>query len=211
MVLMGGSWSATKHALTTCSVAGNMAGGTHHAAYAHGAGYCIFNDLAVCAYAALMSFSIQQVVILDLDVHQGDGTAEIFSNEPRVFTASVHGATNFPFRKKSSDLDIELPKGAGDAMYLDACERALNQALAKKPDLVLFQAGVDALAEDALGHLSVTREGMRQRNALVFEATRRLPLVVLMGGGYSKPICHTVEAFAELFIAASVEHTRRQA
>jgi len=209
LALVGGSLSAMSDALAACGVAANMAGGTHHAAFGHGAGYCIFNDIAVCARVALSRGLVQRIAVVDFDVHQGDGTAAIFAQEGRVFTASVHGATNFPFRKEQSDLDIALPKGAGDGPYLEACEAALEQALATDPQLVLFQAGVDALAEDGLGHLTVTRGGMRQRNALVFKATRGLPLVVLMGGGYSKPLCHTVEAFVDLFVAASEEHAHR--
>jgi len=213
LALIGGSLAAMEDAFAAvdgCGVGANMAGGTHHAAYAHGAGYCIFNDLAVCARIALTRTDVHKVAIVDLDVHQGDGTAAIFNEDERVFTVSVHCASNFPFRKEKSDLDIALPKGTGDGPYLEACTTAVLAALEAQPQLVLFQAGVDALAEDGLGHLTVTREGMRRRNMLVFEATRGLPLVVFMGGGYSKPISHTVDAFVDLFVAASEEHVMRE-
>lgn len=208
MALVGGSLAAMEHALATGGVAGNMAGGTHHAFFDHGTGYCIFNDLAVCATRALQA-GVARIAVVDLDVHQGDGTASMFAAEPRVFTVSVHCQANFPFRKQASDLDIGLPKGAGDDAYLDACEAAVEAAMATVPELVLFQSGVDALEADALGHLAVSREGMRQRNDLVFRATRGVPLAVLMGGGYAKPIERTVEAFVDLFEDASYEHAAR--
>mmetsp|Transcript_58447 Transcript_58447/g.165077 ORF Transcript_58447/g.165077 Transcript_58447/m.165077 type:complete len:351 (-) Transcript_58447:94-1146(-) len=213
LTLVGGSLAAMGDAcgLAAGGVAGNMAGGTHHAGFAQGAGYCIFNDLAVCARVALRQGLARRVAVIDLDVHQGDGTAEIFAGEDSVFTASVHCAANFPLRKETSDLDLPLPRGAGDEAYLEACEEAVRAALAVRPDLVFFQAGVDALREDGLGHLAVTREGMRRRNALVFQATRGLPLVLFMGGGYSKPISHTVAAFVDLFAAAGEEHAARLA
>lgn len=209
LALVGGSLAATKYALATQSIAGNMAGGTHHAAYAHGAGYCIINDLAVCANYALQ-FGLERIAILDLDVHQGDGTAQIFASNTKVFTASVHCEANFPFRKQKSDLDIGLPKGEGDISYLSACREALDACMSTEPQLLLFQAGVDPLVDDALGLLSVSLEGLAQRNVMVFEATRSIvPVVVLMGGGYAKPIERSVEAFVDLFTAAGVEHALR--
>lgn len=208
--LVGGSLAALGDVLASAGVAANMAGGTHHASMGHGAGYCIFNDIAVCAMSALQERGLSRVAVVDLDVHQGDGTAAIFAEEPRVFTASVHCDANFPFRKQRSDLDIGLQKGGGDEPYLAATAEALRAAVASGPELVIFQAGVDALEDDALGHLSVTRRGMAERNRLVFEATRGLPLLVLMGGGYAKPIERTVEAFRDLFTSAAHEHVRRQ-
>lgn len=209
LTLVGGSVAAMEHALATGGVAGNMAGGTHHAFFDHGSGYCIFNDLAVCAVQALRS-GVSRVAVVDLDVHQGDGTAAMLAHEPRVFTASVHCQANFPFRKQVSDLDLGLPKGAGDDEYLAACEDAVRAAMDSNPELVLFQAGVDALEADALGHLAVTREGMAKRNDIVFRGTRGVPLAVLMGGGYSKPIERTVESFVDLFVGAAREHGLRQ-
>jgi len=148
------------------------------------------------------------VLVLDLDVHQGDGTAEIFQVDDRVFTVSVHGQDNFPFRKKSSDLDIGLAKGAGDEEFLSVVDQAIKQANEQSFDLLFFQAGVDALEMDALGLLKVSREGMRARNERVFEWRRelRVPMLLFMGGGYSNPIDYTVDAFADLFFGAAREY-----
>ena len=189
-------------------IAGNMAGGTHHAFRGEGAGYCIFNDLAVCAEIALQRGQAKRVLVLDLDVHQGDGTAEIFQVDDRVFTVSVHGQDNFPFRKKSSDLDIGLAKGGGDEEFLSAVDQAIKQVSGESFDLLFFQAGVDALEMDALGLLKVSREGMRARNERVFEWRRelRVPMLLFMGGGYSNPIDYTVDAFADLFFGAAREY-----
>ena len=210
MRLMGGAVEATEHVVRHGGFAGNMAGGTHHAHRAFGSGYCVFNDLAVCALHALTSLGLERVAVLDLDVHQGDGTASIFADEPRVLTVSVHCATNFPFRKAVSDHDLVLEPGSGDDAYLEAAQQALDLCLGFEPDLLLFQAGVDGLEADALGKLSVSREGMQQRNASVFDAAaaRTVPTVVFMGGGYANPIDATLDAFEDLFLAAADAHQR---
>lgn len=210
MRLMGGAVEATEHVVQHGGFAGNMAGGTHHAHRAFGSGYCVFNDLAVCALHAITSLGLDRVAVLDLDVHQGDGTASIFADEPRVLTVSVHCATNFPFRKAVSDHDLVLEPGSGDDAYLEAAEQALDLCLGFEPDLLLFQAGVDGLEADALGKLSVSREGMQQRNASVFDAVaaRTMPTVVFMGGGYANPIDATLDAFEDLFLAAADAHQR---
>jgi acetoin utilization deacetylase AcuC-like enzyme len=210
MRLMGGAVEATEHAVQHGGFAGNMAGGTHHAHGDFGSGYCVFNDLAVCALHAIKACGIDRVAILDLDVHQGDGTASILAEEARVLTVSVHCATNFPFRKAVSDHDLALDPGSGDDVYLKATKRALDLCLGFEPDLLLFQAGVDGLEADALGKLAVSRKGMQQRNALVFDAAvaRNMPTVVFMGGGYAKPIEATLDAFEDLFLAAAVAHQR---
>ncbi|MEC8312093.1 MAG: histone deacetylase [Candidatus Thermoplasmatota archaeon] len=210
MRLMGGAVEATEHVVRHGGFAGNMAGGTHHAHRAFGSGYCVFNDLAVCALHAITSLGLERVAVLDLDVHQGDGTASIFADEPRVLTVSVHCATNFPFRKAVSDHDLVLEPGSGDDAYLEAAQQALDLCLGFEPDLLLFQAGVDGLEADALGKLSVSREGMQQRNASVFDAaaTRTMPTVVFMGGGYANPIDATLDAFEDLFLAAADAHQR---
>ncbi len=189
-------------------IAGNMAGGTHHAFRAEGAGYCIFNDLAVCAMVALGRGQASRILILDLDVHQGDGTAEIFKEENRVYTVSLHGQDNFPFRKKTSDLDLGFPKGTGDAQYLDGLKSILARLNDLSFDLLFFQAGVDGLREDALGLLDLSREGLQQRNQMVFDWRRKrgLPMLIFMGGGYAKPIDATVDAFSDLFIGAAREY-----
>lgn len=204
--LTGGSLQALEHVLEHGGFAGNLAGGTHHAFKDSGAGYCIFNDIAVCALKALETEGINRILVLDLDVHQGDGTAAMLADHPSIFTCSVHGAKNFPFRKQQSDLDIELADDAGDFEYLNAVDRVLQDHPMGQFDLVLFQAGVDALSTDRLGRLAITPQGMAQRNERVLSAAKHaaVPLVVLMGGGYSEPIEHTVDAFEALFITAAI-------
>lgn len=208
--LTGGSLQALEHVLTHGGMAGNMAGGTHHAHFDFGSGYCIFNDLAICAQAALKHPSIQRVLILDLDVHQGDGTASICQNWPEVFTCSVHCQSNFPFRKTQSDLDVPLSDGMEDDAYLEHLEWTLNRLPLEEYDLIFYQAGVDALAADALGNLKLTREGMDRRNRRVFEihSQYEIPIVLFMGGGYANPISPTVDAFADLFTVAADYLTR---
>ncbi|MBT3667458.1 MAG: histone deacetylase, partial [Opitutae bacterium] len=205
--LVGGALDSLGELLNGASIAGNMAGGTHHSFRGEGAGYCIFNDLAVCTEVALQQKNINRVLILDLDVHQGDGTAEIFAGDERVYTVSLHGENNFPFRKKRSDLDIGFPDGMKDEKYLDSLDRVLEKLALDEFDLIFFQAGVDGLASDALGLLSLSREGLDRRNKKVFEWRRSLgiPLLIFMGGGYAKPITDTVDAFCDLFLEASRE------
>ena len=205
-VLMGGAVEATEHAVRHGGFAGNMAGGTHHAHRTFGSGYCVFNDLAVCALHALENLGVKRVAIVDLDVHQGDGTATILADEARTCTVSVHCSTNFPFRKSVSDHDLPVPPESGDDAYLERVRQALSICKDFEPDLLLYQAGVDGLAADALGKLNVSREGMRQRNRLVFEAAQTLgiPLVVFMGGGYAKPIDASIDAFDDLFTQAAL-------
>ena len=208
MRLVGGAIEGLDLLNRGVPIAGNMAGGTHHAFRGEGAGYCIFNDLAVCAEIALQRGQAERVLILDLDVHQGDGTAEIFHGDNRVITASVHGQDNFPFRKKVSDLDIGLPKGAGDEEFLCAVDQAIDRLGGESFDLLFFQAGVDALEMDALGLLNLSRDGMRARNEKVFAWRRELglPMLLFMGGGYSDPIDHTVDSFVDLFLGAASEY-----
>ena len=205
LVLMGGAVEATEHAVQTGGFSGNMAGGTHHAHRNFGSGYCVFNDLAVCALHALEHLGVERVAIVDLDVHQGDGTATMLADEPRACTISVHCSTNFPFRKSVSDHDLPVPPESGDAVYLNTVREALDLCEAFEPELILYQAGVDGLEADALGRLNVSREGMRQRNHLVFETAEALgvPLVVFMGGGYAKPIDASLDAFYDLFTDAA--------
>lgn len=205
LVLMGGAVEATEHAVQSGGFSGNMAGGTHHAHREFGSGYCVFNDLAVCALHALENLDVERVAIVDLDVHQGDGTATILADEPRACTISVHCSTNFPFRKSVSDHDLPVPPESGDEVYLNTVREALDICEVFEPDLILYQAGVDGLEADALGKLNVSREGMRKRNHLVFEAAEALevPLVVFMGGGYAKPIDASLDAFYDLFTDAA--------
>lgn len=203
--ITGGSLQAMEQVLEHGGISGNMAGGTHHAYRGFGTGYCIFNDLAICAFAALKHPNIENVLILDLDVHQGDGTAAICATEPLIYTCSIHAESNFPFRKQQSDLDVHLDDELSDRDYLDCLDRILAKIGAKDFDLILFQAGVDPLKEDALGQLQLSRACLQARNERVFELYRQhhIPIVVYMGGGYSKPITATVDAFEDLFTTAS--------
>ena len=203
--IMGGSISAMEHVLTHGGLSGNLAGGTHHSHRGFGSGYCVFNDLSVCALLARDRHGCSRVVVLDLDVHQGDGTATILAGEEGIVTISVHCAQNFPFRKMVRDHDIAIESGAGDDEYLSVIDDAMALVEQYEPDLLLFQAGVDGLAEDALGRLELSREGMRYRNKRVFDYVldNEVPCVVFMGGGYSKPIEHTVDSLVDLFRGAA--------
>jgi acetoin utilization deacetylase AcuC-like enzyme len=202
---VGGTLAAMRAACADSGIAGNLAGGTHHAFRAHGAGYCVFNDLAVTAVAFLDENPGGRVLVVDVDVHQGDGTAALFGSDPRVFTLSVHGAHNFPFQKQPGDLDIELPDGTGDAAYLEALESALATAFDRsRPDLVLVQGGVDVLACDKLGRLGLTQDGVRARDQAIMARTHRLgvPVVLTLGGGYGDPLSASVEAHIGTYVAA---------
>jgi len=204
--LTGGALQALEQVLFYGhTMAGNMAGGTHHAFRKEGAGYCIFNDLAICAEQALLNSAVEKILILDLDVHQGDGTAKIFEGDERVFTVSFHGKNNFPFRKQTSDWDVEFENDTGDEEYLTVLDEVLSKLSNQAFDLVFFQAGVDALDSDALGLLKLSREGLGKRNQRVFAWRERmqLPMVIFMGGGYAKPIDDTVDAFTDLFMEAA--------
>lgn len=202
---VGGTLLAADAALEL-GAGGNLAGGTHHAHRDFGSGYCAFNDLAVAAVKLLAAGRVRRVLVFDTDVHQGDGTAAIFAGDERVFTTSVHGERNFPLRKQTSDLDVELPDGTTDEPFLDAVAAALDQSLDRaRPDVVFVQAGVDALEVDRLGRLSVSADGLRRRDEHVFAELRRrgLPFVVTIGGGYAEPIEHTVDAHVATYRAAA--------
>ena len=210
LCLTGGALEATIHAVEYGGITGNMAGGTHHAHRDFGSGYCIFNDLAISAMYAIEKLGVKRVAILDLDVHQGDGTATILSNEARTRTISVHCSTNFPFRKSISDFDLPVEPKAGDELFMEKVREAVELCVDFQPELVLYQAGVDGLEQDHLGKLCVTREGMQERNQYVFEKMlqHRIPTVIFMGGGYSKPIEHSLDSFYDLFIDASIWNNR---
>jgi acetoin utilization deacetylase AcuC-like enzyme len=193
-----GTVAAARAALAD-GVAGNLGGGTHHAHADHGAGFCVFNDIAVAARALQREGLVERALVVDLDVHQGDGTAAIFEGDESVFTFSMHGAKNFPFRKRRSSLDVELPDGCGDVEYLAALEQHLPAVLDRsRPDVLFFQAGVDPLASDTLGRLDLTLGGLRLRDRVVALAARErdIPLVLTLGGGYANPIALSVEAHA---------------
>ncbi|WP_229717702.1 histone deacetylase family protein [Parapedobacter defluvii] len=187
-------------------VAFNVAGGTHHAGYNWGEGFCLLNDQAVAAAYLIHSRICRQVLVVDLDVHQGNGTAQIFAGEPRVFTFSMHSERNFPFRKERSDVDVGLPEGTGDEAYLAVLEHQLQAIFPRvQPDFVFYQAGVDVLATDKLGKLALTPAGCRRRDELVFEYCRahKVPLQVSMGGGYSLRIRDIVDAHCQTFKVAA--------
>ncbi|APR77145.1 Deacetylase [Minicystis rosea] len=186
---------------------GHMAGGTHHAFRDRGEGFCVFNDLAVAIMVARRDHGIRRVAVVDLDVHQGNGTAAIFAGDPEVLTISLHGARNYPFRKEQSSLDIDLPDNCEDPAYLHALSEALERVPEHRPELILYQAGVDGLAGDRLGRLALTHEGLKQRDARVFALARRLgvPLVVTLGGGYGRDIERTIVAHANVY-RGLVEH-----
>jgi len=176
---------------TSGAVAANLAGGTHHAFRDRGEGYCVFNDVAVATAVLLRDRAIARAAVVDCDVHQGNGTAAIFRDERAVFTFSLHGAKNFPFRKETSDLDVAFDDGAGDEEYLDALAAHLPSVLdGHRPDIVFYLAGADPYEGDRLGRLKLTIGGLRARDRLVFDACRErgLPVVVTMSGGYSPDV-----------------------
>lgn len=186
-------------------VAFNVAGGTHHAGSNWGEGFCLLNDQAIAANYLLNNSLAQRILIIDLDVHQGNGTAEIFKNEPRIFTFSMHGDKNFPFRKEKSDLDIALDDGTNDAEFLTKLAEALMFVFQKhQPDFVFYLAGVDVLESDKLGKLSLSKSACKQRDLMVFEACikNNVPVQVSMGGGYSEDIKIIVDAHCNTFRVA---------
>jgi len=201
VVIMNGTLQAALFALQY-GVGMNIAGGTHHAFSNRGEGFCLLNDMAIAANYLLTYKEIRKILVVDLDVHQGNGTAEIFQHEPRVFTFSMHCAHNYPFHKEESDLDIPLQDGTDDATYLSLLRRVLPRLLdEQQPEFVFFQSGVDVLATDKLGKLGMSIAGCKERDRTVLALCHRhrLPVAVSMGGGYSSQIAHIVEAHANTF------------
>lgn len=201
---VGGTLAAMSDALTT-GWGGNLAGGTHHAFASEGAGFCVFNDIAVAIRSLQSQSPATRAAVIDLDVHQGDGTAHIFEQDPDVLTTSMHCRVNFPFRKQRSKIDVELPAGTADEQYLEALRLLLPRIFEWGPGIVFYQSGVDTLASDTLGRLELSHEGLRQRDRLVMEAVQEhgVPLVITLGGGYSKPIELTALAHANTFRMAA--------
>ncbi len=192
-------------------IACNMAGGSHHAAHAGGAGFCVFNDVAVAALSLLHQGVAGPFAVVDADVHQGDGTADIFDRDGRVFTLSIHAEKNFPARKAQSNIDIGLPDGLGDTPYLEALKSGLDQLFETiSPRLVFYNAGVDVHIDDRLGRLGLSTEGVRARDALVISETRRrqVPLVGVLGGGYSDDVEALAIRHAILFEEAAKFHSQ---
>ncbi|MER8534901.1 histone deacetylase [Mesorhizobium sp. M1005] len=187
-------------------IACNTAGGSHHARRAQGAGFCTFNDVAVAALVLLAEAAVQNILVVDLDVHQGDGTADILNDEPRVFTFSMHGDRNYPALKIASDFDVALPDGAGDAAYLERLDAILPELSARRRwDLVFYNAGVDVHVEDRLGRLSLTDDGLRARDDMVIRHFRTLgiPVCGVIGGGYSTDVAALAARHAILFEVAA--------
>lgn len=184
----------------------NLAGGTHHAFRDHGEGYCVFNDSAIAARAMQAEGRLRRVVILDCDVHQGNGTAAILAGDSTIFTFSIHGEKNFPYYKEQSDLDIELEDGTGDALYLDMLEEGVQRALAMaQADLAIYLAGADPFEGDRLGRLKLTKAGLKRRDELVLGLCRerRLPVAVTMAGGYARNVEDIVDIHAATVRAAA--------
>jgi acetoin utilization deacetylase AcuC-like enzyme len=208
---VGGTLAATRVALEA-GWGGNLAGGTHHAFRGEGSGFCVFNDIAIAIMWARENAAIQRAAVIDLDVHQGDGTAEIFKRDANVLTLSLHGKSNFPFRKQQSSVDIALEDKTGDAEYLLQLESVLPRVAEHRPEIIFYQAGVDGLVSDTLGKLALTAEGLATRDRVVFEFASEMgvPLVITQGGGYSKPIELTAKAHANVYRGAAEFFAKQQ-
>ncbi|WP_374676462.1 histone deacetylase [Ideonella sp.] len=210
---VGATIAAARVALAD-GVAANLAGGTHHASADKGSGYCVFNDVAVAARLMQAEWhrahrQLLRVLVIDLDVHQGNGTASIFADDPTVFTFSMHGERNFPFRKVAGDLDVDLPDGCPDGPYLQALDRALDEVerrhVGRPPGLAFYLAGADPHENDRLGRLKLSAEGLAERDRRVFDwlRARRLPVAVSMAGGYGNDIHETVAVQARTLALAA--------
>ncbi len=201
VTIMSGTLMCVDYALMN-GIAMNIAGGTHHAFTNKGEGFCLLNDIAVAANYLLDKDPDRKILVIDLDVHQGNGTAEIFQNQPQVFTFSMHGANNYPLVKEKSDLDIDLPDHTPDQLYLKILAENLDRIFDSfEPDFLFFQSGVDILDTDKLGKLSVTRAGCKDRDRMVLQRAKLncIPIVVSMGGGYSPDFRDIIEAHANTY------------
>jgi acetoin utilization deacetylase AcuC-like enzyme len=203
-IIMEGTRQCAEIALET-GAAMNIAGGTHHAFANRAEGFCLLNDQAIAAKWLIDQKKVENILIVDLDVHQGNGTAKIFEDHPNVFTFSMHGANNYPLKKEISDLDVPLEDGINDKAYLYELEKYLDQILTNfNPDFLFFQSGVDIIETDKLGRMAVSIEGCRKRDEIVFNLAKELeiPIVASMGGGYSQEIKYIIEAHANTFRTA---------
>lgn len=192
---VGGTIAASLASLTE-GIAINLAGGTHHAYPDHGEGFCVFNDVAIAARAMQVERGVKNIVILDCDVHQGNGTAAVFRGDPSVFTFSIHGAKNFPFHKEESDLDCALEDGTRDEAYLEALKTGVQRTLSSiEAEFAIFLSGADAYLDDRLGRLALTKAGLIERDRIVFESCWKegIPLTVVMAGGYARNVRDTVD------------------
>ena len=200
-IITEGTRQCVDHAISYGASA-NIAGGTHHAFHDRGEGFCLFNDVAVGAYYALENYKLKKILVIDLDVHQGNGTASIMKNESRVFTFSMHGKKNYPFKKEISDIDVEIEDGTEDDQYLFLLENNLKQIHQLfSPEIIFYISGVDILSTDKLGRLKISREGCKKRDDMVFDYAfkNNLPIITSMGGGYSTKIYDIVEAHCNTF------------
>jgi acetoin utilization deacetylase AcuC-like enzyme len=203
-IIMEGTRKCAELALET-GAAMNIAGGTHHAFANRAEGFCLLNDQAIAAQWLIDQKKAKKILIIDLDVHQGNGTAKIFQDNCDVYTFSMHGANNYPLKKEISDLDVPLEDGVNDKTYLYELEKHLDQILTNfNPDFLFFQSGVDIIKTDKLGRMAVSIEGCRKRDEVVFNLAKELdtPIVTSMGGGYSQEIKHIIEAHANTFRTA---------
>lgn len=199
--IMQGSMMAARFALDF-GVGMNIAGGTHHAYKDKGEGFCLLNDIAITAAFLIKEHGLGKVLVVDLDVHQGNGTAKIFEDNPQVFTFSMHGAHNYPLQKEISDLDVPLLDKTDDSTYLNLLNHHLPELMDRfEPDFIIYQSGVDVLATDKLGRLGMSIQGCRERDRIVLETARRhrVPVMCCMGGGYAKKINDIIEAHANTF------------
>ncbi|MEO8665101.1 MAG: histone deacetylase [Ignavibacteria bacterium] len=200
---VGGAIRSAEEAMLN-GVAGNLAGGTHHAFADHSEGYCVYNDFAVVSKFLLTNDSGKRIVIIDLDVHQGNGTAAILAGNENVFILDMFGKKNYPFKKISATIDVALDDGMEDDEYLEKLKINLAKIFRHDPSIVLYLAGVDGLKEDTLGRLSLTKEGLLERDRIIFSECRKknISVSIGLGGGYSKPISHTVDAYCGTYKAA---------
>jgi acetoin utilization deacetylase AcuC-like enzyme len=197
---VGGALAAMQSALEN-GIAGNLAGGTHHAHADRGEGYCVFNDIAVATRYARKNNWARRIAIIDLDVHQGNGNSSILKDDPGVFIFSMHGEKNYPFKKVASHLDIALPDGASDEVFLENLDLGLAQVKNFAPDYIFYQMGVDPLKEDRLGKMDLSFEGLmeRDRRVLAYAHSEKIPLSLALGGGYAEPIELSVRAYANTY------------
>ncbi len=200
---VGGALAAAQSALKN-GIAGNLAGGTHHAHADRGEGYCVFNDIAVASRYLKLNSQASRIAIIDLDVHQGNGNSSILRDDDGIFVFSMHGEKNYPFKKVASHLDIALPDGASDEMFLENLEVGMREIANFAPDFIFYQMGVDPLKEDRLGKMNLSLEGLMRRDEIVLEFAKqnRIPVSLALGGGYAKPIELSVEAYANTYRVA---------
>lgn len=204
ILITGGTIDATRNAMQN-GIAFNLAGGTHHAYPDHGEGFCIYNDIAIAAKNYLKENPNHRILIIDLDVHQGNGTAHIFKNEPRVFTFSIHGEKNYPLHKEQSDRDIPLPEETNDTTYLNIVRTNTEELVNKvSPHMVYYLSGVDILDNDKLGKLNISLNAVKERDSIVLShlQLQRIPVAVAMGGGYSSRLRDIIEAHCNTYRVA---------